>query len=353
MNARTAREGTYLAGLLFLSQGDVRRLVSMKEAMAAAAAAFRAYSEGHAKAPVRLGMDVPAAAGGGAGVSLFMPGYVAGSFAALGAKIVSVFPGNQRRGLPTITALVILLDPETGQPIAAVEGSYLTALRTGAASAVATWHLARTDATRLAVLGAGAQSRTQALGVAVARPVTDVAVFDADAAKAPRFIADAGEAFAREGLPLPRFTRAASAEEAVRGADIICTATTSSNPVFDHAWLAPGAHVNAIGGFKPEMREIPAETIAACDLLVVDSRAAVWAEAGELIQPLEQGLISRDKVHAELGEVVAGARPGRTGDGQLTVFKTVGMAVLDMAVGALAYRKAIQAGAGTQVDLGV
>ncbi len=322
-----------------ISRDEVKQAVSMEQAIETVKAAFEQLSKGRARVPIRTQLGVPLHDG----VTLFMPAYLEQTDE-LGMKMVSVFSGNIEQGLPIINAMVILVDAETGLPTAIIDGTYLTALRTGAGSGAATDLLARTDAKSVAVLGTGAQGRTQLRAVCTVRPIENVFVFDKRD--------DAAEAFCDEMASVisADIGVTATAARAVRGADIVCTATTSKTPVFSDADLAPGAHVNAIGSYTPQMQELPGETVERC-LLVVDSREAVWAETGDLIIPRDQGRISEDRVHAELGEIVAGTKPGRTTDDQVTVFKSVGNAVQDVSVGARVLEEAKRMNLGTIVEL--
>jgi ornithine cyclodeaminase len=312
--------------LRVLSGADVRRAITMAEAIQAVKEAYIQLSAGQAVVPLRT--PVPVDRRGG--VTLFMPAYLSESDA-LAAKVVSVFPRNLERGLPTIHAVVIVVDAETGQPRAIMDGTYLTALRTGAASGVATELLARPDARVVAILGAGVQGRTQLEAVCTVRRMEKVWVLDANPETAELYV----EEMRRRGRPIPEaIFVAASPAEALREADVICTATTSTRPVFDDADLKPGAHINGIGAYTPQMQEIPAETVARARV-VVDSRSAALAEAGDLIIPIRQGLIGEDHIRAEIGEVLAGLKPGRGSDEEITVFKSVGNAAEDLAVASL------------------
>jgi ornithine cyclodeaminase len=262
-------------------------------------------------------------------------------------KMVSVFSGNIEQGLPIINALVTLIDPVTGLPLAILDGTYLTALRTGAASGAATELLARPDSETVAILGTGVQGRTQLQAVSTVRSIERVLVFDTREGAAEAFCAEMGEA----GPPIPRRIEVAStAKEAITEADILCTATTSSTPVFSDSDLKPGCHINAIGSFTPQMQELPEETVSRA-LLVVDSREAAWAEAGDLIIARKRGLITEASIHAEIGEIVAGTKPGRTSSDQVTLFKSVGNAVQDVSVGARILDEAKKKGLGTIVEL--
>lgn len=328
--------------LRILSSSDVRRAVTMAEAIQAVKEAYIQLSAGQAVVPLRTPVPVEK----WNGVTLFMPAYLAQSDA-LGAKIVSVFAGNAARGLPTIHALVIVVDAETGRPVAAMDGTYLTALRTGAASGVATDLLARPDASVVAIFGAGAQARTQLEAVCTVRNVRQVWVYDVVADSVTAYV----EEMKKRGHPIPADIRAASSPaQAVREADIICTATTSRTPVFNDADLKPGVHINGIGSYTPEMQEVPAETVARARV-VLDSRLASLAEAGDLIIPLKQGLIQEKDIHGEIGEVAAGKIPGRQSAEEITFFKSVGVAVQDVAVATLILRRATELGLGVEAEL--
>ena len=349
-----------MSEILVLSRDDVARAVSFPEAIAAVREAYASYSAGQAAAPVRTVVGAPRHNG----TTLFMPGYVP-NLDALGAKVVSVYADNPKAGLPTISAAVLLVNPRTGEPLALMEGGYLTALRTGAGSAVAAELLARRDARVAAVIGCGVQARTQVLALAQVRALTEVRAVDVDDQRAWRFAAQIRDELGPLGTQVYAVMTTdpegpggkggdtlEAARAAVCGADIIITATTSRAPVFPAENVGPGTHINAIGAFTPEMREIPEETLMAAGKVYVDSAEGCWAEAGDLLIPLAKGRIGRDRVGGEIGEVVAGRKPGRENATEITIFKAVGMAVLDMAVGMLAYRKAVEAGQGTWVDIG-
>jgi ornithine cyclodeaminase len=328
--------------LRVISREEVKSAVSMAQAIETVKSAFAQLSKGHARVPIRTQLGIPLHDG----VTLFMPAYLEDSDE-LGMKMVSVFSGNVEQGLPIINALVTLVDPETGLPTAIIDGTYLTALRTGAGSGAATDLLARSDARTVGILGTGVQGRTQLQAVCTVRPIERVLVYDTRRGAAERFCEEMADA----GPPLPgRIDVASSAKAAVSESDVVCTATTSSTPVFHDADVKPGTHINAIGSFTPQMQELPAETVARA-LLVVDSREAVWAEAGDLIIAKKRGLITESSVHAELGEVVAGTRPGRSSEDQVTLFKSVGNAVQDVSVGARILEEAKGKGLGTLVEL--
>jgi ornithine cyclodeaminase/alanine dehydrogenase len=225
-----------------------------------------------------------------------------------------------------------------------MDGTYITAMRTGATSGVATRYLAREDASTVGVIGAGAQARTQLAAVCEVRPIAAARVFSRSA--------DGRAAYAREmsaelGIEV---VATGSAEEAVRGVDIVCTASTSKTPVVESDWIGPGVHINGVGSHSVDARELDAETVRRARV-VVDTRDAALAEAGDLLMPIKEGLIGEDHIRAELGEVVTGARPGRERDDEITLFKSQGLAIQDVATAALVYRIARERGVGTSAPL--
>jgi ornithine cyclodeaminase len=244
--------------------------------------------------------------------------------------------------------MVCLVDDETGQPLAILEGGYLTSLRTGAVSGVASSLLARDDARVLVVIGAGVQALTQAAAVCAVRPIERIIVAARSDASLERFRARCADEW--PGL-VERLETTRDVSAAVRAADVICTATTSREPVFDDADVRPGAHINGVGSFTPSMQEVPATTVAR-SLVVVDQLEPALEEAGDLIIPLKDGAISRAHVTRELGALASGSVEGRTSDDQVTFFKSVGNAVQDMAVAKFAVDAATRQGRGQAVDLG-
>jgi alanine dehydrogenase len=328
--------------LRMLSQSDVRRAVSMAEAIDVVKGAFAQLSAGRANVPLRTQLFFPQLNA----VTLVMPAYLEET-AALGVKVVSVFPRNPEAGLPTTHALVIIVDAGTGQPVAALDGTYLTALRTGAASGAATDLLARKDAQQVAIIGAGGQGRTQLLGVCQVRHVKRVRVYDSIADRARKYVQ---EMKAVGGAVPSDIAVAASAAEAVAQADIICTATTSKTPVLNDDDLRPGVHINGIGSYSPQMQEVDERTVVRAKI-VVDSRVAALAEAGDLVIPMGKGLLTKQNIHAELGELVLGRKPGRENEEEVTFFKAVGNAVQDMSVAQRVMQRAAELKLGTEVVL--
>ena len=325
--------------ILILSRADVRRLLPMRQAIEAMKRAFAQLSTGQANVPLRVPLQVNRHNG----VTLFMPAYLAADDQ-MAIKIVSVFNDNPAQGLPLIHALVVVVDATTGAPAAVMDGTYLTALRTGAASGAATDLLARPDAHTTAIFGAGAQGRTQLEAVCAVRSIREAWVYDV----APQQAAAYADEMSRY-LSLP-VRVAETPAEAVRQADVICTATTSSNPVFDDADVRPGTHINAVGAYTPQMQEVPAETVLRARV-VIDQREASLAEAGDLLIPLQRGLMTQAHIYAELGELAAGRKPGRATLEEITLFKSVGVAVQDVAAASAVLEAARRLNLGTEVAL--
>jgi ornithine cyclodeaminase/alanine dehydrogenase-like protein (mu-crystallin family) len=325
--------------LLFLSGDEVRKALPMSDAVEAMKQAFSALSAGKAIVPARTHIALPATGGD----ALFMPAadVEAGQMC---LKIVTLFEGNRAKGLPFIQAIVTLLDASDGRTLAVMNGAMITAIRTGAASGAATDLLARTNAESVAIFGAGVQAQTQLEAVCAVRKIVRASVFDVSDEGAEAF---AIEMSGRLGIPV---RRASSPKDNVTGADVICTATTADTPVFDDADLAPGVHINAVGSYKPHVREVPPETVVR-SRVVVDEVAAALEEAGDLIMPINDGLIDRDHMVAELGEIVAGAKPGRNNDQEITFFKSVGVAIQDLAAAGRIYANALRDGLGVELDL--
>jgi len=318
--------------MIILNESAIHKALPMGQAISAMKRAFAALSSGNAEVPMRGTLTIaPQKA-----TSLFMPAYVqdeAGDSLAL--KVVSLFPDNIERGLPLIQAAVLVLDANTGRPLALLEGASLTAIRTGAASGAATDSLARPNSRIAAIIGAGVQGRTQLEAVCTVREIQTVWVYDPSPERIAAFIEEmAGKA------PIPAdLCWAENPTQAVAEADIICTATTSSTPVFQDWDLKPGVHINGVGSYTPEMQEIPPETVRRA-YVVIDSRSAALVEAGDLIQPLNQGLISEQHINVEIGEIILGLEPGRSSPEQITFFKSVGVAVQDAVAAKLALENA-------------
>jgi alanine dehydrogenase len=325
--------------LRILSNQDIRRALPMHQAIETMKRAFAQLSTGQADVPLRAVLDVPRHNG----VTLVMPGYLA-TDDQMAVKVVSVFNDNPTTGLPLIHALVVVVDATTGAPAAVLDGTYLTALRTGAASGAATDLLARQDACTAAIFGAGVQGRTQLEAVCTARPIKEAWIYDLATERADAYAAE------MSGRLSISVRVAKSPVEAVRRADVICTATTASKPVFQDEHVRPGTHINAVGAYTPQMQEIPPETVLRAKV-VIDHRESSMAEAGDLLIPLGQGLMTEGHVYAELGEIVAGTKPGRMSPEEITFFKSVGVAVQDVAAAGAALAAAQRLGLGTEVAL--
>jgi ornithine cyclodeaminase len=329
-----------------LTRSDIQRSISMREAVEAVKRAFSELSMGRADAPLRITLWRQERDG----VTLVMPGYLRGYLndsESLAVKVVSVHNGNAERNLPLIHAIVNVIDPATGQVVAVMEGGYLTSLRTGAASGAATDLLARRDAEVAAIFGAGAQARAQAIAVAAVRPIKRMWIYSRRREQVAEMIVEIGP---RLG-PSIELLAADTPSQAVREALVVCAATTSSTPVFDGAELRPGAHVNGVGSYKPEMQEIDCVTLRRASKIVVDSREAAMAEAGDLIAAIERGGIQPSDIYAEIGEIAAGLKPGRQDDDEITYFKSVGNAAQDVAVAQAIYQRSLQENLGVEIDL--
>jgi len=331
-----------MSRLLILNADDVRRCLPMDAAIEAMKHAYASLTQGHAIMPARAHLPIEPHDG----VSLVMPVYVnSDGVEALSVKVVSLFPGNIPNGLPLIQSAVMVFNAQTGQPMAVLEGSTLTGIRTGAAAGAATDLLARLESKTAAIIGAGVQARTQLEAVCTARNIETAWIFGPTRSKVEAMI----ESMAGQGKIPSDLRLASSPKEAISDADIICTATTSSTPVFDDAKVKAGTHINAVGSYQPHVREIPPETVVR-SRVYVDSYADAREEAGDLIQPIESGLIDWDHIQAELGEVVLNRKPGRSSDDEVTFFKSVGVAVQDAFAADIAVKYAIMHGVGQSVD---
>ena len=326
--------------MLVLSRAYLERVLTPSAVIDAMAVAFRRYAEGACNVPPRAATTV-----GKEGILLTMPAaFSAGGARGLGAKLVTVYPGNLARGHPTVYASYLLMEGSTGLPLALLESTFLTAIRTGATSALAAGLLARPEARRVACFGAGVQAGFQLRCLAALRPLERVTVVGRDPERARAFVAAMGETL---GIPVEL---GADRHRAVREAHLIVCATTSPTPVVFGADLSPGVHVDAVGAFRPTDRELDNEAIRRARV-VVDTYAGALAEAGDVLIPQREGAIGEGHVVAELAELVTGRRRGRTGADDVTVFKSVGFALEDLATAQLAYDRARAKGIGMEVTL--
>jgi len=321
-----------------LSAKDTSRAVSMSAAIQAMKEAFRQLSEQNARVPLRTPINIHE----GNGDALFMPVYLP-STKKFGLKTVSLFYENKSRGLPLIQAMITVFDAENGRPLALMDGENITALRTGAASGLASDLLARKNASRVAIIGAGVQGRTQLQAVSEVRSLEKVYVIDNNMEAARKFMADIGVISNCE-------FEATSDASAIGDVEIVCCATTSTTPVFSDVDIKPGTHINGVGSFKPEMQEIPAETIFRSKL-VVDSREACLTEAGDLVQPIKEKLIPENHIYAELGEICSEKFEARQTEDEITVFKSVGNAVQDLAIADIVLKEAERLQLGQLVEI--
>jgi len=327
--------------VLILSRADVEALIDRDRLLDAVARAMSDLSAGKASMPGRNAAMVPERDALLAAMPAYLP-----SAGALTTKLVTVFPHNT--GVPSHQAVIAVFDPESGTPIALMDGTVITAERTAAGSALATRHLAREDARVLAVLGTGVQARSHLRAVVRVRKFDEVRVAGRDVAKARALAAEISKELGLEIRAAPSF------EAAMAGADVICGATHPHEPVIRRERIRPGTHVNSVG-FSLDGREVDAATIRDA-LVVVDQRDAALAPpprgSNDLVWAIRDGAITPDDVYAEIGELVAGTKPGRTRAEQITLYKSVGVAVQDAAAAALVLAAARERGLGTEVDIG-
>lgn len=317
---------------LWLSEEDVRAVLSMDELIETIESAVKAFSAGQARQPVRT---VLAGEGGFFGS---MPAFL-GSVPAMGAKLVTVYHGNLSKGLPSHLATIVLLEPTTGELLAVMDGRFITEVRTAAASAVACRYLARQESPVLAILGSGVQARSHLEALPLVRKFTEIRCWSPTAANVRKFVAES------TGYPI---RSAGDAEAAVRGADVIVLATASNEPVVKDGWIKPGACVISVGACRPNQREMDPDLVAHARFFV-DTREAALQESGDLVLGIRERRFGADHVVAELGEVAAAPTLGRTSDAEITIFKSLGMAVEDVAAAELAYRKASKLAKGAAI----
>lgn len=323
---------------LVLSRGLVEELLRVEDCIEALRHAHVAFSHGGAIMPVRLTFPIHEQ-----GVMGLMPAWVEGP--QLGVKCITSFVANRERGLPALASTMLLLDAETGAAKAIMDGTVLTEIRTAAASALATDALARPDACRLALVGAGVQARSHLDAMAAVRTLTSVSVVARSIESAQAFV---GEHSPRH--PAVEFHAVESADDAVRSADLVCAVSLSRTPVISPASVAPGTHINAVGSHSPDAREIPGETMRDARV-IVDSREANLSECGDCMIPIAEGLFGPEHVSDELGELLTGDKPGRTSTDQITVYQSCGIAIQDVAAATVVYEKALAAGVGVEVEI--
>jgi ornithine cyclodeaminase/alanine dehydrogenase-like protein (mu-crystallin family) len=329
--------------VLVLNGEEVTRLLPMRDCIQVMRDALAALARGEALVPLRMVMRVP----GISGFLGLMPGHISpqgGREGALGLKAVSVFPGNAQRGIDTHQGAVLLFEADTGRLSALLDGSAITAIRTAAVSGVATDLLARRDATRLAILGAGVQARTHLEAIAAVRSLGGARIWSRNLERARKLAVEEQPHF---DFPIEAVP---SAQAAVGDADIVTPVTASAEPILKRAWLKDGVHINAVGSSIPSSREIDTATMAAARLFV-DRRESALAEAGDLLIPMLEGAVKGDHMEAELGEVIIGKNRGRRSPTELTLFKSLGLAVEDVASAAFVVARARETGSGQTVRM--
>lgn len=324
---------------LLLTRDDVIKVLDMQDCMDVVEKAFAELANGTAVLPLRINITPPD------GLSLYMPAYLKG-LGALACKVVTVYKNNPKlHNLPTTIGKVLLQDPATGDVISIMDGGYLTAVRTGAASGVATKYLARKDKGQVAgIFGAGVQAKMQLWAMSVARDLQKAFVYDISSEAAGKF---KSEMSGKLNLDV---RIAKSADEILQNCDIICTASSSPNPIFDGGKVREGAHINGIGSHTPHARELDT-TIIKRSKFIADSYEACLKEAGDIMIPIKEGAVDISHMHAELGEIITGKKPARVKDSEITLFKSNGLAIQDVAAAKLVYDKAIVAKIGKQVEL--
>lgn len=323
--------------MLLLNAEEIRRVFTMEDAINSNEEAFVKQSKRQTEVPVRINFDV-----GDKGITSYMPALIKDA-PVTGIKIVSTYHDNPKKGLPSVTATTLLVDPETGMVNAIMDGTELTRLRTGAVSGLATKYLANGDAKKGALFGTGGQAYRQLEAMLTVRKLDEVKIYDTSGEKIADFI-DGASAMA--GKLSAKLVAAATPSEAVDGADVITTVTSSANPVFDGKALKKGVHINAVGVFMPHKRELDEYTVTHADKIYVDNMEAVMSEAGEFLIPMAEGKFSEKSITGELGDLVLGNIEGRTSKEELTVMKTVGFATLDVVIAWNVLKKALAEGVG-------
>ena len=318
--------------MLILNEHEVEQLLTMRECIGVMEEALASLARGEVHNPLRQVVRAP----GAEGLLGLMPAFRGGDAPRYGLKEVCIFPGNPARGLDSHLGAVLLHDGETGQLLAVLNASAITAIRTAAVSAVATRLLARENAHTLAIIGAGVQARSHLEAIPLVRNIDDVRVVSRTPEKAKTLV--------RDGVRVVD-----SVEEAVRGADIIVTATSSREPVIKREWIDDGVHINAVGSSIAAARELDSETMAAASLFV-DRRESTENESGDYLSALREGAIHHDHIRAEIGELLLGRAAGRASPSEITIFKSLGLAVEDLAAAQFLYEKAGREGAGTWVN---
>ena len=325
--------------MLALSEKEIRQLLSIEELIHTLEQAHIQYSTGKAVMPVRLVVPLPQIHGR----ITSMPGFLIED-KALGMKVVTYFQNNPKQDLPSILATIMLFSAETGKLIAVMDGSYITAIRTACASAMATKALAKQQTPMLGILGAGVQARTHIQALCRVRNLHRIRIYSPLGISASNL---KQELESEVGVDIEVI---GNAEDTVRDCDLVVTVTTAKEPILREEWLKPGVHINAVGSHRPDQREIDGATLARSKV-VVDSREAIMAECGDILLAVQEKSVAENCIHAEIGEVLAGTKPGRTTDSEITLYKSVGIAIQDVATAHLVYHKALEQHVGTNVEI--
>ena len=325
---------------LLLNRETIQGLLTMSDTIALLESAFEELASGEAAMPARTVMADPSHNGWYG----FMPAHLKG-MGTIGIKAVTVFKDNPAKfNMPSTLASIILLDVETGQTISVMDGGFITAMRTGGVSGVATKYLAREDAKVAGVLGMGVQARAQCEGMAVARNLDSLVCFSMDPPEAQQqFASDISE---KTGVSV---SLAGSVQEVVESVDILALATTAATPIVDGSWLPEGLHINAIGSHAPGLRELDTSSVVKSKI-ICDHKEACLAEAGDIQMPIEEGALSPDDIYGEIGELVTGTKQGRESDNEITLFKSVGLSIQDISTAYHVYQQAVEQGKGTEFD---
>lgn len=324
--------------MLLLSKKDIKEVFTMRDAIEADKEAFKIYTEGKSVVPLRT--NIPATKQ--EGTMLFMPGYVENLDCAA-VKIVSVFPKNEEKGKPVTPATVLLLDGTTGEACAVLDGTYVTQLRTGAASGAALDMLAIKNAKKGALIGTGGQASAQLEAMIESRNLEEVYIYGRDIEKTKKFVAQMKQELSHYNT---KFEVAKTSDEAIEDADVIITVTTSEKPVFDGNKVKKGATISAVGSYLPTMQELDPVVLTRANKIFFESTDAVLAESGDILTPLADGIISKDDFSGELGQVINNEIPGRENDEEIIVFKTVGIAVQDVVTAKKIYDKSLEKNIG-------
>ena len=327
--------------ILILNADEVKASMAMEEAVAATKEAMAIYAANKALVPLRSNLDAAM------GQALFMPG-LAEAADALGVKIVSVYPDNPARNLPAVAATMVLLDTETGMVKGLMDGTELTRMRTGALSGAATDLLARKDAKVFLLIGTGGQAMRQLEAVLAVRGIETAYIFNRKQEKAEAFVASAKDELASYGATL---VPVSDLDPVIGEADIITTVTTAKSPVFDGKKVKPGCHINGVGAYTPDMIELAPEIVVRADKIFVDTVDGVLNEAGDIMKPIKDGLVTREKIANEIGDVILEKLPGRERDDEITLFKTTGSAVYDVVVAEKIFHLAEEKGIGRTVEM--